>query len=274
MSGEQTPFDAFQLRMTRLLADRRQRLDIDLNNLNAEIIRDNAATNIRSIFPKLELAKACAEDATDFVLGEASNFVDRYGSHHRGIWLTETAERSRTVLSEHLAATFGINWRLWPEIESNAAPHIDNARQAAFVAMNSEIDDYISGVWRPRTGLKDGRTTITNNTMNIHGNVSSSVIQQAGDAATQNATAGPDALTIAKALDDFAHALTFAELNPSTVKEIEAEIETMRAQLKKSTPNENILRIAVGAIANLSSGVTANVLTPHLLPLLQAVGLA
>ena len=114
--------------------------------------------------------------------------------------------------------------------------------------------------------------TITN-TVHVGGD-NSGVIQQAGDHAQQQARVGPDAAAIGQALDAFASALTSAQLGGEAAAEIKAEIATIRAQLTKPKPSFEIIRIATGAIGSVVAGIGANLLTPHVIALMAAVGMS
>lgn len=261
------PFEAFQARATRRLEEMRHDLAVELTRLHADVVKDNAQTNNRSIFPKLRAVSACADVATEFVLREAKALTDRHRDSARGMWLEETATRARFVLMDHVEAIYASDWRMPPEFMHLVNAHIRDFRSSNVAKVNNEVVEFEQGVWNASA---EG-SNITNNTVNINGGMSGGVVQQAGDNAHQHASGPADAEAIGKALEAFVRALDGADLSPASREEIMADVDTVRAQLKKPSPNFDAIRHAA---RDLSVGVAANIVTPHLLLLLAAVGLS
>jgi hypothetical protein len=271
-----TPFDAFEERMTRHLAKMCHAVDVELNGLHGEAIKTNAQHNSRSIFPKLAAVQQCVELAAENVLTEAKSLVDearRQGKNAPDLWLEATAEKARLVLVANVEALYALNWRMDANLLSGVTSAIQDSRKNSLEWVNGQVDDFERDIWRPKPRPPSGGTIITNNTVHIGGD-NSAVIQQAGDHAQQQVTMGLDAAAIGQALDAFAAAIASANLSADTATEIDAEIQTIKAQLTKPKPSFEIIRIATGAIGSVVAGVGANLLTPHVIALTAAVGMS
>ncbi len=268
------PFEAFEERMTRQLAKMRQRVDVELNRLHGEAIKVNAQHNSGSIFPKLAAVQQCAEAAAEDVLTEGKELVDdarRKGMNAPDLWLEATAGKARLVLVAHVEGLYALSWRMDPKLLPGVTPAIQDSRKNSLACVNGQVDDFERDIWRPKPRPATGATTITNNTVHIGGD-NSGVVQQAGDNAQQHASVGPDAAAIGQALEAFAVAVATAQLDAATNADIKAEVETIRAQLTKPKPSFEIIRIAAGAIGSVVASVGANLLTPHVITLMAAIG--
>lgn len=266
------PFQAFEERMTRRLAAMRHEVEVELNRLHAEAIKTGAHRGNRSIFPKLSAIESSADAATEFVLREAVALTDNR-DHARDLWLEATADRARAVLASHVDSLYGVSWRADPNFLAGVAPAIDDSKRRTLEKVNGEVDDFSRGVWHPHSTTGPVGST-TNNNVYVGGSISG-VFQQGGANAQQQATNSQfDPTAFGVLLEHFATAVAGSQLPAHTTGELMAEIDTIRAQLKKTSPNFDIVRVATGAIGSLCVGVGANFLTPHVTPLLAAVGLS
>lgn len=83
---------------------------------------------------------------------------------------------------------------------------------------------------------------------------------------------------VGKAISDLDDAVPWPDLPPDAAADIRAEIDTIRAQLRKSSPSGFIVRESGRTLRSLVENVAASVATPHLVAaavnLWAAVGLA
>jgi hypothetical protein len=273
MTDDQTPFDAFQQSITRRLHEMVDEFREAIAKLDSDIMLSNAQTNSRSVLSKLKLADDHLKRATDLVLGQGQRLASQSSSTTGRLWRSEIAERARPVLQQHADALFACDWRAWQEVRDFLNSQIPQAREQAHKRIAAEIDEFTAGVWFARAPAPHGGANITTNSVNINGNVSGSIIQQAGEGAQQSASTGLDPALIADALDRLGEAILNAGLSQSLRGEVEAEMETIRAQLRKPEPNRDILKIAGNAIGGLCTGVAGNMLTPYVAALLASLGL-
>lgn len=181
LNPDLTPLDAFEARITRRLEEMRHALAVELNRVHGEVVKLNAQTNDRNIFMKLPVVEACADAATEFVLTEAKTLTDPHQAHAWNVWLAETGERARSVLTAHVEAIFESNWRIAPEFMHTVRANVDDARARALAKVSGEVGDFVRGVWRPKAQPAPGGTIITtNNTVNVGGDMSGGSVDQAG----------------------------------------------------------------------------------------------
>lgn len=122
----------------------------------------------------------------------------------------------------------------------------------------------------PQRGAAVSKTT--NNNLSVQGNLSG-VVQQGGAGSSQSANLTIDVAKVGNALEQLAASIDdLADL--ALKEELRAEIDTIRPQLRKGSPNWEIVRTASSAIKALTLGVSGNLLTPYVTALLASVGLA
>ena len=148
-----------------------------------------------------------------------------------------------------------------------ATQAIEAILSAADTNAQAELDEFEAGVWRPR--MPSMGTSVTNNNLTVS-NSTVGNIQQAGDHAYQQGTSAMSIDATRQALDAFDHAVFQADLSEQIKDALRAEIETIRPQLKKDTPNATILRESLKTLRNVVEGIAAGAVTPAFLVLLQA----
>jgi len=139
-------------------------------------------------------------------------------------------------------------------------------------ALIAELREFSEGVWHPRNVAGSSSSMTTNNTLNVHGDVQGTV-QQAGGNSNQHATFNMEVKSVDAALDRFVTALADSDVGSDIRSEMTAEVDSIRIQLKRSKPNLSVVQAAVSGLQQLAISVSANVLTPYIIPLLVAVGL-
>ena len=147
--------------------------------------------------------------------------------------------------------------------------YVAEHRRQLMATLEAELHDFAAGIWNPRNSLRAGgapeQPRATHNTVNIHG-ANQGIIQQTGS--HSNATA-----TLTTNDPDCLAALERAEIDRATRNEIEAELETVRLQLRREKPNTSVIKAAVSGIHQIAIGVAANALAPYVLALMAAVDL-
>jgi hypothetical protein len=137
--------------------------------------------------------------------------------------------------------------------------------------LEHDLRDFQAQLWHSRSQGK--AASVTNNTVNVHGsNVGS--IQQAGEGATQTAAVHLNVGAVEHALDEFVAALNASGVPDEVRSAVMIEVETVRPQLKKRTPNVSIVREGLRSLRNIVEGVAAGLLATKLAALLTAAGIA
>jgi hypothetical protein len=149
------------------------------------------------------------------------------------------------------------------EIERQTVPIREN--------LDRDLRDFKAGLWRPRAPT--GASALTHNTINIH---SSNVgaVQQAGEKSVLTATVTLNAQAVRSALEDFALSLQSSDLTDDAKSAAMIEVETIRPQLKKVSPNTSIVQEGLHSLRNILEGVAAGVLATKLMALLAAAGMS
>ena len=137
--------------------------------------------------------------------------------------------------------------------------------------LEHDLRDFQAYLWRSRSQGK--ATSVTHNTVNVHGSTVGS-IQQAGEGAVQTATVHMDVGAVQTALDEFVAALDASEVSDEIRSAAMIEVETIRPQLKKPSPNVSIVREGLHTLRNIVEGVAAGLLATKLTALLIAAGIA
>jgi hypothetical protein len=138
-------------------------------------------------------------------------------------------------------------------------------------ALESDLTDFQAGLWRSRA--QGSVSSVTTNTLNIHGSTVGA-IQQAGDGATQRVSVVFNAGAVQATLEEFVAALN----DPIVPEEIKnaamLEVESIRPQLRKAAPSVASVREGLHTLRNLVEGVAAGILTPKVLAIMTAAGIA
>ena len=150
MASDLTPFDAFEARMVRVLADRVHDADVELNRLHGEAIKGGYQNNSGTIKPQLEAVQHCAERSIQMVLGEAKALTDPHRARAWYMWLEHTAAPAREVLVAHVEALYALRWRINSAVLPVAKPIIEDSKNRILAAANGEVDDFERGVWSAR----------------------------------------------------------------------------------------------------------------------------
>lgn len=145
------------------------------------------------------------------------------------------------------------------EIERQTVPIREN--------LDRDLRDFKAGLEASRSNGGFG-----NNTINIH---SSNVgaVQQAGEKSVLTATVTLNAQAVQSALEDFAFNLQSSDLTDDAKSAAMIEVETIRPQLKKASPNTSIIQEGLHSLRNILEGVAAGVLATKLMALLATAGM-
>jgi hypothetical protein len=155
------------------------------------------------------------------------------------------------------------------EIEQRTVPIREN--------FDRDLRDFQVGLWRPRK--IEGRTfaspatPVTHNNVTIH-NSNVGVVQQAGEGSVLTSTVTFNAQAVQTALDDLMFSLRGSDLSGDVKSAAMIEIETIRPQLMKASPNASIVREGLHSLRNILEGVVAGVLSSKLMALLSAAGMS
>lgn len=203
-----------------------------------------------------ELVEWCLSDVSALPGVTASNW-NEHGHAIRGALTAFMTDSRAPVLSD--GAPFGA------AAEKALAEILDKGDASAF----AELDDFGSGVWRPRSPSRE--VSMTNNTVNIGDGATVGSIQQAGDRAHQQSATTIDVSSIQQALDQFERAAEDAAISEEVRSAIRAEIESIRPQLRKPTPSAVIVREGLKTLRNIIEGAAAGaLLTPQFAALMTA----
>ena len=107
-------------------------------------------------------------------------------------------------------------------------------------------------------------STITHNTISAQ-QIIGSAIQQGSLHATQLATSTFQVKSAREALEVFETAIQQAQLPSATLAQLVGDVETIRAQLKKPSPSQTIVREAGKSLRNIVEGISAALLTPSII---------
>ncbi len=101
------------------------------------------------------------------------------------------------------------------------------------------------------------------NIIKIYGNVSGSTIQQAGANSTQTATISTNDLR--SFVEELKSKIDHLHLGESQKAEINADIQTVEAQLVKTTPSQSIIKETLLSVKTILEGIAGNVIASGLL---------
>jgi hypothetical protein len=99
------------------------------------------------------------------------------------------------------------------------------------------------------------------NAINI-GSMTNSAIQQGSPGAKQTVGFTLNIASASTALTSFESAIGSVDLPPKTVDEVKADVETIRAQLAKTSPSRLIIQEAGKSLRNIVEGIAGGMLTP------------
>ena len=112
---------------------------------------------------------------------------------------------------------------------------------------------------------------MTNNIVSVQNSVVGTV-QQAGDMASQHSETSVSVEALASALEAFARFTGDARISDATRAAVFAEIDTLRPQLAKPSPNPVIVKEALKSLRSVAEGVVGGVLVEALMPVMLAAG--
>lgn len=138
-------------------------------------------------------------------------------------------------------------------IEVQTVPHFTGFA-ALTLAGRREIESRID----PRSSI------VTHNTINAKQIIGSAVMQDSPQA-TQSMASTFESEAVRDALRVFEAAIQGANVPPAIRDELAADVETIRAQLKKPSPSQNIVREAGKSLRNIVEGIGAGLLTPSII---------
>lgn len=131
-------------------------------------------------------------------------------------------------------------------VESTIRPEFDRLRSFIDFAFSQVEEGY------PPPTLSEARpisTNIQSNTVHVGSHAVVGALQQASDGSTQIVHLEISVTSVREALQGFEHALTeTAAVPPDQRAEMQADIDTIKAQLAKPTPNSTILSEAGKAL--------------------------
>lgn len=155
----------------------------------------------------------------------------------------------------------------WGDGISMMVAPLQQARERMLATIDGDLSEFEVGIWKPRNSEVVAVSSTTNH-LTINGPNSGS-IQQAGSGSSQ-------AITISQveiAAESLVRAISAAPVSEQLKTEMMAEIETIRLQSRRSSPNEAVMRAAAEGLKALSYGVAGNLLTPPVTALLAAIGM-
>ena len=258
---------AVENRIERRLAENVRDLVVAVRAAQNELAARGLANSSAMIRRRLDLIRQYVVAGTDWAFSE----IERY---------TTTPDIARELHDWFLKAALGryfyavvdasqVRTRLVPAGALAAAEReIEQIRES----LAADLAEFQAGVWTPRDPVSAPTANNVHNVVTVHGDILGG-IQQAGHGAQQQSTTTFDGSQVGQALEAFAAALKAAQLSDEVRQELEAEIDTIRPQLRKASPNWVIVRTAGAAILGLVTGVGANLLTPELQSLAAALGL-
>jgi chaperonin cofactor prefoldin len=256
---------AFEDRLARNL---RQRLEAAASNFKRVDAQMAASGRGRSGARLLELLRVLEEQIVadvDWCLREVQRLPGD-SAIHRQIWPVLLREHTKTHLEQLLHTS-----RL---LEPMGADHesirraVDEKIQKIRDRVEGDFKDFEANLWEPRE--RTMTTSSTKNTINNFGDVYG-IQQQAGASAAQ--TAQMDVGQIAAAVSELEKRLKAIEADGDLRAEIEAELETIRREIKRSHPNFGVVRAAAAGLRSLALNIAGNLLTPEVQQLLRVLGL-
>jgi hypothetical protein len=250
-------FAAFDQRVKRNLGEMQLKAVRIFGSYDAEMASRGILNSSMRVRGQLDRIKTNLERAIDLTLSEASNLP---GNRH--ITRSQVAPKLQEYLTEHLNNMFGsVNWgQGLPSMNKVVA---DDREQLAEM-VKAEMREFEAEVWHPREA--PGFAPPVTNTVNVHGS-NSGVIQQGGHGSTQGASQTEGAI------DEFLAQLAITAVADDMKAEMRAEVETLRLQSKRASPNRPVMQAAAGGLYQLALGIGGNILTPHVLALLAVFGI-
>jgi hypothetical protein len=256
---------AFDRRLQRRLDEMKDEAQREITQVIVRMNARGVAYSSFCVLEQLDAIKAQLHRAIDWSLGEANRLPGQPFITRQILRPALTAR-----LGKHLDDLYvGIKFQgLLSPMEATVAEHRNQSKQI----LSGELNDYSQGIWHPRN-VSSGVTQMnTNNTVSIHG-PQQGLIQQTGAQSNQQATFEFHIEAAQTALQHLFAALETSNIAASARHEIEEEARTIDAQLKRQKPNLGVMQAAVRVIQELAIGIGADMLTPYVIALMQAVGI-
>jgi hypothetical protein len=255
---------AFNDRVLRRVREGLQAYRDELKAISHQMAARGLASSGPHLVKRLETFKRWMETVTDQCFEEVTRLPGTQSMHR---------EFNEPFLSQQLLGFF---IAAKPDIFFTGAPETatkEIERQTVPIRENLDRDlrDFKAGLWRPR--VREGASSLTHNTINIHSSNVGAVLQ-AGERSVQTATVTFNAQLVQSALEDLAFSLQNSDLPGDTKSAAMIEIDTIRPQLKKPSPNASIVQEALRSLRNIMEGVAAGILAAKLMALLTAAGLS
>lgn len=150
-------------------------------------------------------------------------------------------------------------------------PNLEASIARAETRLQQDMSEWMAGIWRG-SRLSSLSAPAIHNTTIIHGN-NHGAVQQAGPGSNQHSEI--DTGAVGRALAEIETALATSDIDASAKAEIQSDVDSMRAQLRKASPSREILvagaRSIASFVAGVGAGIAANLLAPNVQTLLAAL---
>jgi hypothetical protein len=256
---------AFNDRIRRHVKDALAEYDRGIGTISAEMAargRFNSGANLKR---RVELLRSSMQALTDRCFEDVTRLPGNQLMHravHEQFLIEQLGEFFKAASAKVL----------FPQAPDAAAREIRSRQTDIWAGVHHDMQDFKANLWQPRSGTQGRASSVTNNTVNIHGSTVGTV-QQAGEGATQSATVTFNAAAVSNELEDFAKLLQASDVSDDIKSAAMIEIETIRPQLKKPAPNTSIIQEGLHSLRNILEGVAAGVLATKLVALLAAAGI-
>jgi hypothetical protein len=226
-----------------------------VSDVRGEAARHGAINSSRAVINSFEAVRKEFDSGVESVLGELKRVIR-----------TTTLDRNdlRQLAVQRLTNFAAAAQAIAQTPEASAMGMGDYLRQQ-FAAMNQylqfSIRQFDVGFFIP---AEPEVPPVAGNSIVI-GNMTGSTIQQGSPGAKQSVEITLNVEEMRKALEVFEAGLAASTVPREKIDQLTAELETIRAQLKKPSPSRLILREAGKSIRNIVEGVIGGMLAPEVM---------
>jgi hypothetical protein len=251
------PFAAFDQRVNRRLGEMHETALVDSVAIDGQMTARGMLNSSGRTLRQLDNIKVHIDKAVDWALSEANKLPGQ-----QDLTRTLIAPKLRENLTAHLSKLVGsVGSRPGMTMDENL---LSERHAKLESSLAGDLSDFEVGLWHPRAIPQTG-SSVTN-TVNVQGS-NNGVIQQAGQGSVQNAS------QVENAIGEFLAHLAAASIADDLKQELRAEVETLRIQLLRATPNRSVMQAAGDGLYQLALGVGGNILTPYAVTLLATLGI-
>jgi hypothetical protein len=221
---------------------------IAINRMQGEWTLRGSAFSSRYYLERFEIAEAGFHRGVDVALGQCRRAMRITGiepSTLRRI-TEERLDSFRHALESRIVPTDGAFKRIVTERLPKLQEHLQFALRQFDVGLHVPPE--------PDTPMATNQNI-------MHVNMSGGMVQQGTSHSTQSATNAFNSDGAKDALAKFAEALKAVSLPADVLKNVEADIATIRAQLAKSEPSTSILREVGQSLRNVIEGIAGGIMT-------------